>query len=331
MTSHPDADQFMRVYLRDPTEVTTRLVFADWLEETGERSNVAWAHYIRAKAAAQALPWGSTDRREHEADADRFAPYIRANLTVPAAHFVGYPKSLLQLLPPGNITVRLAGFRVPPALIAVIPEFLAREYLLLALDQQPGLILIAAADPWDRDTIEKLPFILNRGVIAVGGAPDEIRAAIDAAYADLDVDFELVQPIAVFDDPAYRQAGPRTVLEAVAGGVSVNQLVGLILTEARQRGADRVQVSPIGGVGLRYRVDGEWSAPDRLPDRLLHPIAARLARMAGAESQFRHTGRVNGTSVIDGTRFTMRVAIEPLEEGPAIQLDFVEEQATASL
>ena len=36
MTSHPDADAFMRAILRDPADVTTRLVFADWLEETGE-------------------------------------------------------------------------------------------------------------------------------------------------------------------------------------------------------------------------------------------------------------------------------------------------------
>ena len=78
MTSHPDADAFMRGYLRTPTDVTTRLVFADWLEETGRPSNVAWAHFIRAKAAADAHPWGGAARRRHEAEAGKFAPHIRA-------------------------------------------------------------------------------------------------------------------------------------------------------------------------------------------------------------------------------------------------------------
>src|SRR5207248_10469941 len=104
MTSHPDADAFMRGYLRTPTDVTTRLVFADWLEETGRPSNVAWAHFIRAKAAADAHPWGGAARRRHEAEAGKFAPHIRADLAIPAALFVGYPKSLLQLLPAPNLT-----------------------------------------------------------------------------------------------------------------------------------------------------------------------------------------------------------------------------------
>ncbi len=52
MFSHPDADAFMRSYLRKPTDATTRLIFADWLEETGDESNVAWARYIRLKVEA---------------------------------------------------------------------------------------------------------------------------------------------------------------------------------------------------------------------------------------------------------------------------------------
>src|SRR5689334_11583200 len=110
MSSHPTADAFMRGYLPNPSDATARLVFADWLEETGTPWNRAWAYYIRVKAEADQFPPGSAERRDLEAQAAGYARRIRARLTIPAALFVGYPKSLLQLLPGPNITVRLDGF-----------------------------------------------------------------------------------------------------------------------------------------------------------------------------------------------------------------------------
>jgi type IV pilus assembly protein PilB len=58
MSSHPDADAFVSAILRNPAEVTTRLVFADWLEETGDPSNVAWAQFIRLNVEADRHPAG---------------------------------------------------------------------------------------------------------------------------------------------------------------------------------------------------------------------------------------------------------------------------------
>jgi uncharacterized protein (TIGR02996 family) len=335
MTSHPDADEFMRVYLRNPTDATTRLVFADWLEETGDPSNTAWAHFIRAKVATDAQRPGSPERREWDTEAGKFAPFIRANLTIPATLFVGYPKSLLQLLPGPNITVKLAGFQAPYALVELIPESAARENLVLSLDLQGRALLVAAAEPWNCDLVDKLRFILNRDIIAVRAELDDIGAAIDAAYSqDINFEFELIpepriELIRVFDDPAYHEPGPRTVRDGLAVDAPVNQLVGLLLVETRQRVADRVTISPINGAGYRFRVDGEWTERGWLPDRVLFPIAARLARMADAEGQFANTGGANGEfrcNVADNP-LTVRVAIEPLEEGPVIQIDFLEERA----
>ena len=39
----PSADAFMRRILADPADPVPRLVFADWLEESGKSSNLAWA------------------------------------------------------------------------------------------------------------------------------------------------------------------------------------------------------------------------------------------------------------------------------------------------
>ena len=47
MHAHPDADAFVRAILRDPADVATRLVFADWLEETGEAPNSLVTIFIK--------------------------------------------------------------------------------------------------------------------------------------------------------------------------------------------------------------------------------------------------------------------------------------------
>ena len=151
-----DANAFMRKYLSQPTDVTARLVFADWLEETAVSHNLAWAYYIRLKAEADRYGVNSRRRRELDRQAEEYVPKIRANLTIPATLFVGYPKSLLQLLPAPNLSVMLANFEVQLPVLELMPESVARDSLVLPLDMQGRTLLVAAAAARDRDLIQRL-------------------------------------------------------------------------------------------------------------------------------------------------------------------------------
>lgn len=156
--------------------------FADWLDETGEAHNAAWASFIRLKAEADRHDFGSRERRELDRRADAFAPEIRARLTISAKRFVGYPESLLQLLPAPNITVRLAGFEVPLAVLELVPESVARENLVLPLDLQRNTLLFATTDPHNDDTAQKLQFILNKHIVLVTAAHGEVLDRINHLY-----------------------------------------------------------------------------------------------------------------------------------------------------
>src|SRR5262249_17894649 len=123
-----------------------------------------------------------------EAEAAGYPWRIRANLTLPAALFVGYPKSLLQLLPAPNITVSLADFEIPRAVLELMPESVARENLVLPLDLQGQSLLIVASDPHSIDTIQKLQFILNKDIVAVRAEMDEIVAAINQHYGQTETE-----------------------------------------------------------------------------------------------------------------------------------------------
>ncbi|HJZ56477.1 MAG TPA: TIGR02996 domain-containing protein, partial [Gemmataceae bacterium] len=296
MSSHPDADAFMRGYLRNPPDATTRLVFADWLEETGQPWNAAWAYYIRLKAEADRYPFGSHEWKELEEQASGYAPKIRARLTIPAKRFVGYPRSLLQLLPASNITVKLADFEIPQALLELMPESVARENVVLPLDLQGRVLLVVAADldmpnpDWNHDRLEKLEFILNRTVVAVRGDADEIRDVMNLRYGQTEtetVDSVLyIFPIE-FDIRPGAPAGYGDEPQAVV------QLVNTILRDARSRGADRVLISPLRGILMQFRVGGEWSHPERFPGRL-RDAADRVARMVDDRYVFNQLGRATG-------------------------------------
>src|SRR5437870_8421512 len=51
-----DHAAFRRAIAADPADLTSRLVYADFLEETGEPAYVARAEFIRAQIEADGLP-----------------------------------------------------------------------------------------------------------------------------------------------------------------------------------------------------------------------------------------------------------------------------------
>src|SRR5262245_7736567 len=280
MFSHPDADAFMRKYLAPPTDTTTRLVFADWLEETGQSHNAAWAYYIRLKLEADSYPRNSRERYTLHRQAGEYAPKIRANLTIPAKLFVDYPRSFLQLLPAANITVRLADFEIPLAVLELMPESVARENLVLPLDLQGNTLLTATVEPRNYDTKHKLEFILNKEIVLIGASRDDIQEAIDSEFGHAEYEF--------VDSVLYENPDPLTAIlelpafELVTDPDSpVVRLVNLIIQEAINLHADRILIVPdLDSVAVRYRIDDEWVERDRMPDRLLQPVSARLAVMA---------------------------------------------------
>jgi uncharacterized protein (TIGR02996 family) len=187
MHAHPDADAFICAILRDPADVTTRLVFADWLEETGEESNVAWARYIRLMTEAPhtsgTLTFESRDRQASELIRD-----IRAALTIDAAQLIGHVEHFRQFLPRQNLTVTLAGYTISQAVLELVPESVARENLVIALDLNGRDLRVAMADPHDHDTLQKLQFILNKEIVPVQVARDAVAAAIDWCYGNTETE-----------------------------------------------------------------------------------------------------------------------------------------------
>ena len=293
MSSHPDADAFVRAFLRNPQDETQRLVFADWLDDTGEAHNAAWAGYIRAKAAAARHEFGSPGWRNADQDADRYVKHIRATLRLPVGSLLNYPASLLRLLPGPNITVRLAGVDWPPNVVELIPESVARECDTFPLQAQQPAVLVAMIDPWDREALGRLDFILNRTVVPVRAEPDDLRAAVDATYGTGPV--EVVECVLHgFPEPGPPPA-PTPDDPDWPGHARTQRAVALLLDDAVRSGARRVMIRPHRDGGeVAHLVDGEWESQSVVLRDGLGAILDQFARLAGASPRWERRLRTGG-------------------------------------
>jgi len=71
---------------------------------------------------------------------------------------------------------------VPPQVIELVPESVARESLVLPLRQDSDHLELAVSDTGDMETLEKLRFILSRSIRPREARVEDLAAAIDHHY-----------------------------------------------------------------------------------------------------------------------------------------------------
>ena len=78
--------------------------------------------------------------------------------------------------------VNIAEVTIPPSVIELVPESVARENAVLPLAESDGHLTIILSDPWDIDTVDKLRFILNKQIDLALAPREAINEAINRYY-----------------------------------------------------------------------------------------------------------------------------------------------------
>src|SRR5271157_3414890 len=78
--------------------------------------------------------------------------------------------------------VELREIEIPPSVVELVPEALARENVVMPLAQGNGTIKVIMHDPMGFETIEKLRFVLNREIEVALAPKDAIVEAINKYY-----------------------------------------------------------------------------------------------------------------------------------------------------
>ncbi len=214
--------------------------------------------------------------------------------------------------------IDLTEVQIPPAVIELVPESVARENVVLPLAQDNGALKIIMSDPTDFDTVQKLQFILNKDIQPVLAPREQIVEAINKNYGQSETE-SVDSMLSEFTDTAI----DFTETEATSGvsyedsDAPVVKLVNLIIQEAVGLRASDIHIEPfMDRVRVRYRIDGVLVERDSPPRRLLAPMISRIKIMASidiAEKRRPQDGRIKMN--LHGRHYDLRLSILPTVHG----------------
>ena len=224
----------------------------------------------------------------------------------------------------GLTFVSLNEVTVPPSVIELVPESVARENAVLPLTETDGKLTVVLSDPMDIDTVNKLRFILNKQIELALAPREAILEAINRYYG---------QTIAESADSMLQEFTDTAIdfTETVDGGeggkeiidessAPIVRLVQLIISEAVQARASDIHIEPFENrIRVRYRIDGVLIERDNPPRRLLGAILSRikiLAKLDIAERRRTQDGRIKVT--VGEKELDLRVSIVPSAHGQSV-------------
>ena len=229
--------------------------------------------------------------------------------------------------------VNLSEVSIPPAVVELVPESVARENIAIPLSESDGKLTVIVSDPMDYDTFDKLRFILNRQ-IEISLAPREaILEAINRHYGQT-VGESTDSMLQEFTDTAIDFT--ETMQEAEAGEEEVDEssapvvrLVQLIITEAVQLRASDIHIEPFEDrIRVRYRIDGVLIERDSPPKRLLGAILSRvkiLSKLDIAERRRTQDGRIKIT--VGEKELDLRVSVIPTSHGQSVVMRILDKDS----
>jgi type IV pilus assembly protein PilB len=230
--------------------------------------------------------------------------------------------------------VNLDEVMIPPSVVELVPESVARENVILPMSEEDdGALKVIVSDPLDLDTFEKLRFILNRKVDVALAPKDRILEAINRCYGQVDAE-STDSMLQEFTDTAidFTQTDVESDLsEEVIDETSapIVRLVHLIINEAVQLRASDIHIEPFETrVRVRYRIDGVLIERDSPPRRLLGALISRikiLAKMDIAERRRPQDGRIKVT--VGEKEIDLRVSVLPTNHGQSVVMRLLDKDS----
>ena len=220
--------------------------------------------------------------------------------------------------------IKLSAVEIPQHVLELMPETLAREYVVLPLEERDGELTIVISDPEDFDTIDKLNFMLNRRIEITLAPREAILETINRLYGqnigesadtllqeftDTTIDFtENADPYADIDETVDASSAP------------IVRLAHMIITEAVQLRASDIHIEPFEDrIRIRFRIDGVLVERESPPRRLLGALLSRfkiLSKLDIAERRRTQDGRIKVT--IGDKELDLRVSVIPTNHGQSI-------------
>ena len=214
-------------------------------------------------------------------------------------------------------------FKVPVAdlsgldarVATLLPESLARKYLIVALGADGRVIRIATADPRDLAQEQTLAFVTGRDVVFLAAAPGDLATKIEELYRPETAVNRLVDGLnpasveTIDESPMVDEPSKDPTLDP-----PMARLVDAMISDGVREGASDIHCEPmVEGTSVRYRIDGVMKEVMRLP-RSAGPALVRrvkiLAKLDVTDPLHPHDGRC--AVRVDGKAIDLRVSSVPV-------------------
>jgi type IV pilus assembly protein PilB len=240
--------------------------------------------------------------------------------------FVGREDILLALAAQmGMEVVDLTELEIPPEVINKVPVNLAKNYLVVPISFDGGVLTVAMANPHDVAMLDDLRHNLHCEIRGAVASEESIKDALEKYYAHRQESLGTVLETMGTDELKFedskdaKKRGAYNVDEAVNAAPVVNLLNAILSTAIKAQASD-IHFEPFEGeFKVRYRVDGvlyEMQAP---PLHLANPLVSRIKVLSNldiSETRLPQDGRILLT--VGGRPVDLRVSTLPCIFGESV-------------
>lgn len=245
---------------------------------------------------------------EAKKEAERSKQSLRKVLVrmgwIPEATFL----SLLEELT-GLPSVDLDTYTIDPELLRLVPETVARRYVLIPLFKIGKILTVAMADPSNYLALDEVRLKADCDVEVVIATEDKIVQTIDQYYGTAGSMEELVKSIT----QKTIELGDEELVEEAP----IIQLVNLLISQAVRERASDIHIEPEEDkLRIRLRIDGVLHEAPSPPKALERAIISRikvLSKMDIAERRVPQDGRFR--IHVDHKEIDLRVSTIPTHHG----------------
>ncbi|HEA47060.1 MAG TPA: type II secretion system protein GspE [bacterium] len=226
--------------------------------------------------------------------------------------------------------VNLDNYLIDPQTIDLVPQSLAKRYVLIPVFKSEDTLTVAMADPLNVFAIDDLQARAKCKIVPAVASEADILKAIDQYYGISESMEEVIKEVS---EEKFKMEEVEEVdldkIEALAEEMPIIKLVNLIIMQAIKDRASDIHIEPERDkLRTRYRIDGILYEVPSPPKRLQPAIVSRIKIMAGmdiAEKRLPQDGRIRLR--MRNKDIDLRVATLPTLFGEKVVLRILERGA----
>ena len=230
--------------------------------------------------------------------------------------------------------IDLAKYKIDKEIIKLIPEKVARQYMLLPLSKMGNSLTIVISDPLNVLAIDDLKLMTHFKIDLVIAPENEIKEAINSYYgvkAEMQEISKILEEVKPDDEVEMVEDERIDVSEVTEESqkAPIVKVVSLILNEAIKKRASDIHIEPCEKyLKIRYRIDGSLHDVLTLPKKNQNAILARLkimSRLDITETRMPQDGRF--TISFEGKEIDFRVSVLPTTFGGKVVMRILDKSS----